>query len=110
MATVAQAGALLPSRASFYPIHRSKGDLGGARVGVGEATLHQGWDPFEITLTLMGARLLPRGTGSSLLLSQLPSLSLGLCWEQVLLSRNVLSSEEGDLRRVYNAWGTDARS
>lgn len=41
-----------------------------------------------------------QSTGSSLLLFKPPSFSLGLCWEQVLLSRNVLPSEEGDLQRV----------
>lgn len=62
-------------------------------LGGGEAILYQGWDPFQVTSTLMGVRLLleyPVAWGARCLLHA--HLSLRLCWEQVLWSRNATSS------------------
>lgn len=62
-------------------------------LGGGEAILYQGWDPFQVTPTLMGARLLlvyPVTWEAHCLLDA--HLSLGLCWEQVLWCRNATSS------------------
>lgn len=56
--------------------------VGQGGAGGGEATLHQGWDPFQVTPTLMGTRLLlecPVARGDH----SLPAthLLLGLCQE-----------------------------